>query len=75
MGGFFSAPAPVAPAPAPAAEADPAVPTDSAKRGAAAARARRTGRPLISGSPLGITQNDPNAAGAALQSTLGPRTK
>lgn len=70
MGGIISprstppTPAPPAPAPEPAA---PQQVSDSAQRAAASARARRTARPLMSGSPLGVGQMNSN-----MQTTLGP---
>ena len=78
MGGIVSrpspAPPPPPPAPAPVAEPKPVESTDTQRRQAAQRRARRGGRALISGSPLGITGEalGTTTASAPMNNTLGP---
>ena len=72
MGGFLSAPRaappPPPPPPPPAPEPEPQQSNSAARTAAGSARARRLGRPLLSGSPLGVTQNQQTG----LATTLGP---
>jgi len=83
MGGIASRPAPPPPPPAPVPAPSPQPAqvvaeqqesTDDQRRRASTRRTRRSGRALISGSPLGIT-GDASTTGSPIaptSSTLGP---